>query len=805
MWLEPAIQDVRYALRGYLKAPAFSLAVVTTLALGIGASTAIFSMADGILLKPLPLEDPDRLVFVNETGPNGPGISVAWPTYLDWTVRAKTVSQLAVTREEPLTLTGVERPQRVSGRRVTANFPAVVGVHAAIGAGFSAGADRPGAPGEVMLGGGFWRSAFGSDARILGRTLVLDGLQYTVVGVLPAAFQYIRPYDVFVSFGPFSGTRQLLDRGNHVGLGAVGRLAPGATVDAADREFKAIAASLEREHPKTNAGVSTRVDRLADRIVTDIRPTLLALAGAVGCLLLVACVNVANLLIARGSARQHELAVRAAVGGSRARLAAQLLIESTLVSAVGGALGVAAAFALLRVLVVVAPKGTPRLDAVHLDLTALGFAFAAAATCGLVFGLFPAALAWRTDGRRSLLGLRGAGASAGSHRLRRLLVVIETALAIVLLTGAGLTMRTVAALARVDPGFQPDRLLTLRVNLTTEWTEARRRNFYADLEARVSALPGVTAVGLAYSLPIEGSGWNSVFVAADKPEPVRADTPSGAMSPVNDGYFDALRMRVVRGRVFDARDADSSPPVVVVNESLARRIWPGEDPVGKRLKQGWFDTPNKWREVVGVVNDVRFEGLTEQPAMQVYMPLRQEPSRSLAVIVRTAADAATVLQAVEQVVHGLDRDLAIYKVQTMDDLLDASIARQRMSVIIFITFAGVALVLAAVGLYGVVAQGVTERTHEIGIRLALGARRGHVLALIVGQGLAMALAGTVAGLAGAAGLSRTIQGLLFGVKATDPATFAAVPIALLAVAALACWLPARRAARLDPTKALRAE
>jgi len=262
---------------------------------------------------------------------------------------------------------------------------------------------------------------------------------------------------------------------------------------------------------------------------------------------------------------------------------------------------------------------------------------------------------------------------------------------------------------------------------------------------------------------------------------------------------------VVRGRVFDARDADSSPPVVVVNESLARRIWPGEDPVGKRLKQGWFDTPNKWREVVGVVNDVRFEGLTEQPAMQVYMPLRQEPSRSLAVIVRTAADAATVLQAVEQVVHGLDRDLAIYKVQTMDDLLDASIARQRMSVIIFITFAGVALVLAAVGLYGVVAQGVTERTHEIGIRLALGARRGHVLALIVGQGLAMALAGTVAGLAGAAGLSRTIQGLLFGVKATDPATFAAVPIALLAVAALACWLPARRAARLDPTKALRAE
>jgi predicted permease len=813
MPIESIWSDLKYAVRSYAKTPSFTLAVVATLALGIGASTAIFSMVNAILLQPLPLHDPDRLVYMNELAPNGNLMSVSWPTYLDWTIRLQSVESIALSREEPLTLTGIERAQRLRARRTTAGFFTTVGAHPAVGGGFSMDADKPNATGEVVLSEAFWRTQLASDTGAVGRTMILDGVVYGIVGVLPADFKYIRPYDVFVSMGPLlsgtpnvAGASGLLERGNHQGYNAVARLKPGASVETVDRELKTISSSLQREYPKTNAGVSAYAEPLANRVVSNIRLTLLALLGAVGFLLLIACVNVANLLVARGAARQHELAVRAALGSGRARLTMQLLVESTLVSVVGGLLGIGVAFWLLRALIAVAPDGTPRIETVHIDAAALAFALAAAAVCGIVFGLVPAFQASSIEGQQALVRTRAAGASAGSHRLRRALMVVETALAIVLLTGAGLTMRTIGALTTVDTGFRPDHLLTMRVMLAGEqWTEGRRRNFFDDLTAKLRAVPGVTKAALTYSLPIDGSQWGSVFVASDKTVADRAQTPAAAFSPVGDGYFDALGMRIVRGRVLDQRDTADAPLVVVVNETLARRIWPGEDPVGKHLKQGWSDTPTKWREVVGVVGDVKFEGVAAETPMQIYVPMTQTPTRMVGAVVRTATSPALITPAIENAVHDLDKDLPVYSLRTMDDMLDASIAQQRMSMLVFAVFATVALVLASIGLYGVVAHGVTERTHEIGVRMALGADRRHVLSLVVRQGLTMAGLGTLVGVIAALALSRLIESLLFHVKPTDPLTFAAVVGTLLGVAALACYVPAWRATRVDPTQALRAE
>jgi putative ABC transport system permease protein len=629
-------------------------------------------------------------------------------------------------------------------------------------------------------------------------------------------FSFPRPYDLFVAMGPLAANDGIRDRGNHNGFFAMGRLRPGASVESAGEEMRAIAAALEREYPNTNSGVGARSARLADQLVSGIRLTLLVLFGAVGCLLLIACVNVANLLIARAASRQHELAVRAALGGGRLRLANQLLVESTLISLAGGALGVGVAAWLLRLLLAMAPDGTPRIGDVHLDGTALLFALAASATCGIVFGALPAFQASGVGGQHALVRSRAAGFAARSHRLRRGLLVVETALALVLLTGAALMIRTLQQLAQVETGIRPEHLLTTRIQLAGEqYTAARRVTFYTDLLSRLRGLPGVSSAALTLSLPIDGSNWNSIFIVGDKPVPERAKLPSAAFTPVSAGYFETMGMRLVRGRLFDATESPDSPKTVVVNETLARRLWPDEDPIGKRLKQGWPETPDHptrpdvyfspWREVVGVVSDVKTNGITSETPLQAYLPILQEPARFLAIVIRSAADPASLAPPLESVVRDLDKDLPLTQTRTMDQVLDTSIARQRVSMIIFVVFAIVALTLASVGLYGVVAHGVTERTHEIGVRMALGAEARHVLGLVVRQGLSMACVGAVVGVAGAVALSRWIQGLLFGVTATDPATLAAVVAMLLAVALVACYVPAWRATRVDPTTALRAE
>ena len=806
MSIDNLLQDVRYAVRSYAKAPSFAIAILATLALGIGASTAIFSMVNGIILRPLPFPEPDRLIFANELNPNGIGMSVSWPNFLDWRVRTRAFDGLASSRSELLMLTGVDTARRLDARRVTGNLLDVLGIRPALGRGFTAADDQPGAEPVAVVSDEFWRTQLGAGPGAIGSRLILDGVPHTVVGVLPPGFRYVRPYALFVSMGPQANMIYARNRGDHAGHYVVGRLKPGVTVQTAALDLQRIATELEREHPDTNSRVAVNVEPLASRIVSDVRSTLLVLLGAVGFLLLIACVNVANLLIARGAARQHELAVRAALGGGRLRLATQLLAESALVSGAGGVLGVLLAWWLLRLLVAVAPEGTPRLDEVRLDQAAVLFAVAATAVCGIVFGAFPAFQASSASGQQVVVRGRAAGAAAGSHRLRRGLMVVEVAVALVLLTGAGLMVQTLRHLTLVDTGFRSDHLLTLRTSLRGErWTAERRLVFLNDLRTRIRSVPAVHDAAFVSALPVDGSDWNSVFIAAGKPVPSRPELPSAAMTMVSVGYFETMGTRLIRGRSFTGEDSPRTAPAIVVNESLARRIFPNEDALGQRLKQGWPESPGTWREIVGVVADVKFEGVSEVTPMQVYMPIAQETPRDVAIVVRAGGLPESLQAPIEAIVHTMDRDLPVYAVRTMDRLLETSMARERMGVLVLTVFAVVALTLASVGLYGVVAHGVTERTHEIGVRMALGADTRHVLGLVVGQGLVTVAAGLAIGVAAALALARAMQGLLFGVTATDPATFAAVVATLLAVALVACYVPARRAMRVDPTTALRAE
>ena len=798
-------QDARFAWRSFAKTPGFTAIVVITLALGIGASTAIFSIVNGILLRPLPLPEPDRLMWLNEGNGRGDTISISWMNYVDWQPRLHSFESMTVSRQATFSLTGLGQAARVPGRVVTSSFFTTLGVQPRLGRSFAPADDRPGAEGVAVVSDDFWRRRLGSDASAIGRSLTLDAHPFTVIGIMPAGFRYLRDYDVFVAMGTIAGEPWMKDRENHQGLIGVGRLKPGVTREAAANELRAVEADLEKLYPAANAGVVTIVEPLSARLVKQVRDTLLVLLGAVGILLLIACVNVAGLLLARGIARQHELAVRAALGGSRLRLTTQLLVESSLLSIVGGALGIGLAFVCLRALIAVAPAETPRLDEVSLDTTALLFAAASAAACGLLFGAAPALrLSQATEW---MVRARPAGSSAATHRLRRGLLVAEVALAIVLLTGAGLMTRTLARLAGVDLGFRPDHLLTLWLSVPeTSRDDGRRIAVMTEVVTRLRALPGVEAVGAGYSLPIDGSNWNSSFTVEGKPVPPSHDQlPSAAMIPISESYFDALGTRLMRGRFFAGADSAKGAPVCIVNRTLADRIWPGEDPIGKRVKQGWPEGSSEWREVVGVVDDVAFDGAAQPTPLQIYMPFAQQAPSAFSVLVRTAVRPASLTTVVEAAIASVNRDMPVAAMRTMESVLGESIARQRMALIVLAIFAAVALLLAAGGLYGLVAHSVTERTHEIGVRMALGAERADVIRLVIVQGLSMTIAGTIIGVAGAAALSGSLRSLVFGVTPLDPATFASVIVTLLAVALAACFLPAWRAASIQPVTALRVE
>ena len=806
--METLAMDLKYALRSLRKRPSFPIVVLATLALGIGSATAIFSIVEAILLRPLPFEAPDRLVFASETDGDAP-MTFAWPNYVDYRERASSFEAIACHQTNAFNLIGDGAARRVNGRLVCHSFFDVLRVRMQMGRSFTPAEDQPGASPVAVISDEFWHRELGGDPAVIGRTIRTTELTLTVVGVLPPGFIVSRPEDIFVPLGIVrtkgSGWD---DRGNHFGLNAVARLKDGVTIPQAQEEIARIAGDLRREYPNTNARSGGRVVLLRDRLVDSVHDTLVALMGAVGFLLLLSCVNVANLLVARGAARHHELAVRTALGGTRWRLVRQLLVESLALSSAGAVLGIAVAVALVRLLVALAPEGIPRIEGVGINLVSLGFALAAGAGCGLLFGVFPALQLSGAGGRQLLARASRTSAAVSPRRSRGVLMVVEVALALILLVGCGLMARTMWRLNAINPGFDANRLLTARIVLSgPAWDNGQRRVTFMDqVFARVSAIPGVERVASTLSLPIEGSNWGSVFLVRDKPVPPRADIPTSAFVPISGGYFKTMGMTLHQGREFEARDVFAAERVVIVNETFAKRMWPGENPLGKQVKQGWPETSEEfapWRRVVGVVNDVKLNGVDRDTPMQAFLPFAQNPSRSIALVVRTSVDAASVGNAVVAAINGLDKDLPVTRVMPMSQVMSAAVARQRLSTVILAVFAGVAILLAAVGLYGVVSHGVTERTREIGVRMALGAQRRNVLGLFVLNGIKMAAVGTIVGLVGAYLLTKWIETLLFQVTPTDPATFAIVASVLLLVAALACYIPARRAARIDPLRALR--
>jgi putative ABC transport system permease protein len=805
--METLIQDLRYGARMLVRKPGFTLVATITLALGIGANTAIFSVVNAVLLRSLPFPEPDRLIIMTEKDREGARMGAAYPNYQDWQARAQSFEEMAAFRAQTFNLTGVDNPVRLQGRTANWNFFQLLGVKPQLGRTFGEQDDQVGAPPTALISHGVWQEKFGGDPTLVGRPIRLDGETFTVIGVLPPDFELFRRVDLYVPLG-LSLTPQfgMLSRGNHFGLNVLARLKKDVGVEQARVEMETLAAQLEREYPDTNSGNGAMVQELKARYAEDIRQSLLVLLAAVGFVLMIACVNIANLLLVRAAERQKEIAIRLALGAGRRRIVRQLLSESVLVSLLGGVAGLLIGVWMKDGLLALAPDNVPRLNEVRLDSVVLIFTLCVSVLTGLLFGLLPAWHASRGDLHTTLK--EGGRSTGGSSRegMRKILLVAEVGLSLVLLIGAGLMLRTVFQLTRVDPGFNAEKLLMVQFSLPRNaYDQPRQAMFFDECLTRVQALPGVRSAALTLSLPIDGSNWNSVFIVGDQPVPPRAELPSSAFTPVSANYFQAMGIRLLKGRVFTEADTEKAQTVTVINETMARRFWPNEEPLGKRLKQGWPEDKSPWREVVGVVSDVKVNGVDQETPLQSYLPLAQEPTRGLALVVRTEGAPLLLAATVEQTIHSIDKDLPVFNARSMDQLLDNAIARQRLTMVLLTGFAVVALLLAAVGIYGVVSYSVSLRTHEIGIRMALGAQAGDVLKLIAGQGMMLALIGVVIGLGASLALTRLMESLLFGVSATDPATFAVIALLLSGVALLACYIPARRAAKVDPMVALRYE
>jgi putative ABC transport system permease protein len=799
-------QDLRYGVRMLIKKPGFTLIAVITLALGIGANTAIFSVVHTVLLRPLPFPEPDRLVVLAGKGKESLiGGTVAYPDYEDWRARAQSFEDMSCFLNTGFNLTEVDPPVAAPGRRVSWNFFPMLGVKPQLGRLFTDQDDRPGVSPTALISHGLWTEKFGGDPGVIGKTIRLNGDPFEVIGVLPSGFEFLRRDAIYVPLGLwFTPGHNILKRSNHFPLYVLGRLKRGITVEQARVEMESISRQLEREYPQTNRNWIATAARIADLQVENVRPVLLVLLGAVGFVLLIACVNVANLMLVRAAGREREVAVRLALGAGRARIVRQLLTESALIAALGGTAGLLIGAWGIEGLTALVPQDLARLDQVRLNGTVLMFTLGVSALTGLLFGLLPALRASRTDLHTTLK--EGGRSAAGSswELARKGLLVAELGLALVLLIGAGLMLRTLYQLTRVDPGFNAENLLTVQFSLPGRtYNTERRLAFFRECRARIEALPGVSSASFAMSLPIVGWNWGSNFTVADRP----AEKAWATFTPVSANYFKTMGVRLLRGRVFNEAEMADSPPVTVINESLARRLWPNDDPVGKRLKQGSAESEAAWREVIGVVSDVKWDVVDQDAPSHVYLPLAQFNSSFVGLVVRTTDKPLALASTVEQAIHSIDKDLPVTS-RSMDQLMGNAIARQRLTMALMASFAALALALAGVGVYGVVSYAVEQRRREIGIRLALGAQTSDVLRMVVKQGMTLAGAGVAIGVAAALALAKLMTGfssLLFGVKATDPATFTLISLLLLAVALLAALVPARRATRVDPMVALRVE
>src|SRR4051812_5512960 len=817
--VDAVTSDVRIALRTLRKSPGFTAVVMLTLALGIGATTAIFTVVDAVMLRPYPYADMDRIVMVAEKMRAGQTLSIAWANFTDWRAQNQVFEHLGVYRGTVLNLTGGDRPERLIASLASSEVFKAVGLEAIAGRTFTADEDKPGAPRVAVVGERFWRSRLSADPQAIGRTVMLDGEPFTIVGVMPAGMRFpSRATDVWLPLGLFVPTFPA-DRGAHPGLFAVAKLRPGISVERAAGDMDAIARRLEQQYPTSNSDHTVSVQPYYEQIVENIRPALLALSAAVAFVLLIGCANMANMLLARADTRQREIAIREALGATRWRIAQQMLTESVLMALGGGALGALLAWWGVTAFVATRPTTVPRIDLVAVDLRVLGFAAAVSIAAGLVFGIAPAMRASSSDLLTSLKDAARGRVSAG-RRFRSALVVGEVALALVLLVAAGLTIRSFAALTAIDLGFKPSHVVTMRVSLPAARYPALERwlAFHRELLRGAAAIPAVQAVGPNSRPPLESGGGESEVRYEGQP-PRSSPKEEGTtclFQAASPDYFRAMGIDIVRGRAFTERDSAESLPVVVVEEALTRKFFPNEDPIGKRIA---FESTGHgpggqpiWRDIVGVVRHVRHYGIVREPAnLEVYAPLEQLPiwlrnrRPTMTLFARTPLDPEQLAASIRRTVSSIDPDVPVFSIETMEEYVAQSTEQSRLNMTLLGLFGSLALVLSALGIYGVLSYVVSQRTQEIGIRMALGATRGDVMRLIVRHGMALTGGGLAIGLVASWAITRSPSAMLVGVSPHDPATYAAIALLLTAIALVASYLPGRRATRVDPMVTLRNE
>jgi predicted permease len=810
------LQDLRYALRQLLKNLGFTAVAVLTLALGIGANSAIFSVVDAVLLRPLPFHDPGRLVVVRTTEPGRvDDIGVSYPSFLDWRSQSHVFEGLSVYREDDFTLTGRSEPAHLTGAVVSANMFSVLGVTPELGRDFIADEDKPSGTGlPILLSHSLWQSRFGSDPKIVGQNVTLDGQPFTVVGVIPAGFQFPvqrTPVEFWTTIAldaqSSNGSPPMTSQRGAAYLDVIARLKPQITLANAQTEMAGIQGALNRQYPEHRPkGISLVWE--ADAVVGDMRKGLFVLLGAVGLVLLIACANLSNLLLARAAARTREISVRTALGATRWMIVRQLLTESMLLAAAGAAAGLGLAMWGIKFLTALAPEDLPRIIESGLNLQVLVFTALVAILTSVLFGLVPALQAAKPELAACLKeGGRGGTETPTRGRMRSALIVTEMALAMVLLVGAGLLLRSLLGLGKVDPGFAKDHVITFGLDLPVRYGQPERVQFYRRLLEVARAAPGVRSASAAFPLPLSGGDVKTSFDVEGRPVKL-GERPVTTLHIIDDQYFHTLGVPLLRGREFNLQDdAAGATPVVIISQRLAKEIFAGDDPIGRRIKpdisSGHGEAP--MRTVVGVVGDVKAEGLSAPTIMESYVPYAQLPFAPMSVLVRTEIPPDDLVPTLTKEVQSLDSDLPLLHVKTLDEYVSESIVGTRFEAVLLGIFGALAFVLTAVGLYGVISYTVVQRTREMGIRLALGAERGAILGMVVKNGALLACAGAVIGLAAASLLTQLIATLLFGVGPKDPLTFLCVPVALITVAMVASYIPARRAAKVDPMVALRYE
>ncbi|MDQ3314271.1 MAG: ABC transporter permease [Verrucomicrobiota bacterium] len=804
--VESFLMDFRYAMRSLLKKPGFTITAVIALALGIGANTAIFSVINGVLLRSLSYANPDKIVMIWERNVTGTRMQnvVSPGNFLDWQKQSTSFDHMAAVADQRVNLTGgTGEPEEIKVQLVSDGFFSALGVQPFTGRFFIPEENKVGNDLVIILSHQLWQNRFGANPAVVGQQVTISGRQRTVVGVMPPGFHFLDnqvkawvpyPLDPAIDYRATTGRF----------LRVVGQLKPGVTVQQAQAELTGIAKQLEQALPKFNTGWSVNVLPIHEQVVGEIRPILIVLLAAVAFVLLIACANVANLLLSRAAARQKELALRAALGAGRMRLVRQMLTESVLLALMGGVLGVLLAYWGIQLLIGFGPDNIPRLSEISIDLRVLAFTFGISLLTGVLFGMIPALQASRPDLNDALKeGSRGS-TGARSRTLRNVFVVTEVALALVLLIGAGLMIRSFMQLQSVETGFNPENVLTMRAQLPKKkYAEPHQIvDFFKQAQDRIAAVPGVQAVGAISYLPLTGPAARDGFKIVGQPEPAPGQEPGVEVRVITPTYFQAMGIPLLKGRLLDERDGKDSR-VLLINETMAKKYFPNQDPVGKRIEVTWGD--GEIDEIVGVVGDIREGALNKEPETAIYWPHPREPYSGMALVVRTSGDATRFGTTVAKEIRALDPEQPVADVRTMKQVISKSIARPRFNTVLLSIFAGVALVLASVGLYGVMNHSATQRTHEVGIRMALGATRADIMRLVVGNGMLLTLIGIAIGVVASCGLTRVMQRFLFGVAPTDVLTFVAVSLLLIAVALVANYIPARKATRVNPVIALRYE